>query len=142
MRGYKNRAVASGLLMAYLMVLLAATFLARPSAANVAPRLVAASKLWHVADGQFDPEVLTNVLMLAPVGLLLPSATGWNLGRTTLATLLVASGIECTQYATSRGCFDVTDIVLNALGAMVGYGLWALYHAIANRGKPRPKHMR
>jgi len=32
--------------------------------------------------------------------------------------------IEVIQLVTRRGSFDIDDIVLNMLGALIGFGIW------------------
>ena len=70
-------------------------------------------------------ELVANALMLLPVGLLLPAATGWGLGRCMAACLALSVSIEAAQLVLSRGTPEASDVVLNVLGALVGYGLCA-----------------
>ena len=46
--------------------------------------------------------------------------------KDTLAVLAIILIIEITEYISKRGSFDVDDIILNLLGAMIGYGIWKL----------------
>ncbi len=74
-----------------------------------------------------------NVAMFVPLGLFLPSIYPklrrfWT---AMLCTLLLMLLVELTQYLTCLGSCDVDDLILNLLGAAMGYGLWRLSH----RGK-------
>ena len=64
-----------------------------------------------------------NVGMFIPMGFFLP--TIWKSMRkwwkTWLATLLIMLAVELTQLLTLRGTFDVDDLILNLLGAAIGY---------------------
>ena len=43
-----------------------------------------------------------------------------------LAVFVIDLLIEIIEYVTARGSFDVDDIILNMLGAIIGYGIWKL----------------
>ena len=47
-----------------------------------------------------------------------------------LAGFAVTLFIECCQLCVGRA-FDVDDLLLNTLGAMLGYGLWLLLQKLA-----------
>lgn len=83
---------------------------------------------WREAWNGFTPQlwlnVLLNVAMFIPLGILLPLLTK-NYHRW---YLVLAEGfgtsllIEIVQYITARGLFDVDDLFNNTLGTMIGYG--------------------
>jgi glycopeptide antibiotics resistance protein len=65
-----------------------------------------------------------NILIGVPFGLLLPLVTPRARGllRVLLATLLVVGLLELAQHFFVRGrSFDVDDLILAAIGAVVGY---------------------
>lgn len=69
-----------------------------------------------------------NLLLLLPMAVYLPYfikalRSFW---KDTLAVFAIILMIEITEYISRRGSFDVDDIILNLLGAMVGYGIWKL----------------
>nr|WP_122013080.1 VanZ family protein [Maliibacterium massiliense] len=68
-----------------------------------------------------------NVAMFAPLGLLLPLlyARATPLWRTALWGMLASLCIEVCQLFCARGA-DVDDVLLNTLGALLGYGLYAM----------------
>ena len=81
---------------------------------------------------RFDSENLFNLLMFLPFGFLCPgkrTGTGWL--RTAAAGLGLSCAIELLQPFFGRS-FDCNDILLNALGALIGAvlsGLLARWHA-------------
>jgi glycopeptide antibiotics resistance protein len=121
--------------VAYIVLLLSLTVLGR---GPVVERTVNVDLLttWasHLAGASYMRfELAVNALMLLPVGLLLPMVTGWGLGRSMVACLALAAGIEYAQLITARGFPEASDVVLNMLGALAGYGLRAAIHAVARR---------
>jgi glycopeptide antibiotics resistance protein len=78
--------------------------------------------------------IVGNVLLLLPLGLYVPLR--WSglrtAGRVLVVALVVAAAIELGQLAISTALgfphriADVDDVMVNAGGAMVGYGPWRL----------------
>lgn len=69
-----------------------------------------------------------NLLLFAPMGILLPSIFQ-NLSKFKkfLTTMLVVLfSVEIVQLLTSTGSFDIDDIILNLIGAVLFYGFWRL----------------
>jgi len=83
-----------------------------------------------------------NFLLLAPLTILLPAL--WRKFQSPRAAFMVAAafslGIELTQLAISTAygftwkIFDVDDLWLNLLGAVFGYGVYAIIARIARTG--------
>ena len=76
---------------------------------------------------------LLNILLFVPFGILIylffrKSKTGFAIFATTLTGLLMSSVIECAQFLTGRGMFEVTDLVTNTTGALVGAVIAALLY--------------
>ncbi len=76
---------------------------------------------------------LLNILLFVPFGILIylffrKSKTGFAIFATTLTGLLMSSVIECAQFLTGRGMFEVTDLVTNTTGALVGALVAALLY--------------
>ncbi len=74
--------------------------------------------------------MLFNTAVFAPFGLALGvflKSTGmgfWRcLGRVTMVAFGLSLCIECIQWALHVGIFEVTDLVLNAVGAGIGMGI-------------------
>ena len=76
-------------------------------------------------------ELISNVVVFVPFGLFLSellSSTrrlraGRQIGYVTLAGLGLSLGIECLQLALGVGYFELTDLVMNTLGAFGGGSL-------------------
>ena len=64
-----------------------------------------------------------NIIMLIPLGFFLPvlwkSLQKW--WKTWMMTLGIMLAVEVVQLFTLRGSFDVDDLILNLLGAAIGY---------------------
>lgn len=80
-------------------------------------------------------ELLANILALIPFGLFLSeflaSAKRFSARRrlrlATLAGFGLSIGIECLQLLLGVGIFELTDLVMNTLGAFVGAGAALLF---------------
>ena len=70
--------------------------------------------------------IVLNFLMLVPLGYLTPCCfrcinRWWKVVAAGFALTII---IESAQLVFKRGWFDVDDIFLNTLGALVGYGIY------------------
>lgn len=69
-----------------------------------------------------------NVIMFLPMGFFLPGL--WKKLRSLPGVILSAAAIimavELTQLFTLRGTCDIDDLILNILGAVMGYGIFIL----------------
>ena len=69
-----------------------------------------------------------NVIMFVPLGLLMPAAypglARW--WKTLLASAGAVITVELTQMLTLLGTCDIDDLILNLLGAAMGYGLFLI----------------
>lgn len=67
-------------------------------------------------------ENLLNLILLFPMGLLLPlifnKKLSWKIGL--MAGFFVSCGIEICQLLSSRGLFEWDDIIHNGIGCMIG----------------------
>ena len=79
--------------------------------------------------------IVGNVLIFLPFGAILPVLFRRmrNVFLTAGAGALVSLWIETLQLVTRVGSFDVDDILLNTLGALVGYVIFALCNRIRRR---------
>ena len=70
-----------------------------------------------------------NIALFVPLGYFLPrlwtALRKW--WRTWLATLVIMSAVEVIQLLTLRGICDVDDLILNLLGAALGYGIFCIW---------------
>lgn len=95
-------------------------------------------------------QLFLNVLLFVPFGLLLPFIYKKSLLKTMAYSLILTVSIEIIQYLSVRqlSTFDVTDIAMNLLGALIGFILYRLtYKEISglieefypNRNEYRPR---
>ncbi len=73
--------------------------------------------------------LLLNVALFVPLGVLLPFIYPKELSRWTyalMAGLMLTTAIEVTQLMLRLGQADLTDMVTNTLGALIGYGLYRM----------------
>jgi len=70
--------------------------------------------------------LLGNVVLFIPLGIFLPKL--WKKLQTLRNVLLVTAGIilavEITQVLTLLGRCDIDDLILNLIGAAIGYGIY------------------
>ena len=80
-------------------------------------------------------QLLLNIAMFLPYGLLLPVAAHKlrSLPATATVVLLTTMGIETVQYFIGRSA-DVDDVIMNFLGGVLGYGcFYLLNRSLADR---------
>ena len=72
--------------------------------------------------------LIGNVVMFIPLGFFLPKLWKWQqkLLRTLLTTALIILLVELTQMFTLVGTCDTDDLILNTLGAAIGYGIYKI----------------
>ena len=75
-----------------------------------------------------------NLLLLLPLGLFGPLALPWlaRWWRVLLVALLFSSAIEVAQLFVPDRSADVDDVMLNAIGALLGYWLLVVVRAIGS----------
>ncbi|WP_235518699.1 VanZ family protein [Cellulomonas sp. Leaf334] len=72
-------------------------------------------------------DVVVNVALFVPLGLYLGLlAPSWRWWRVAGVAAAVSLGLEVAQYVLAVGSSDLTDVVVNTAGALVGLGLLAL----------------
>ncbi|WP_302626666.1 VanZ family protein [uncultured Eubacterium sp.] len=90
----------------------------------------------HELSDWFVKNLACNIIMFMPYGFLYPIVTRKQdclLIRTVCSACLLSAGIEITQYITAFGCCDIDDVILNTLGAVIGFGIYrAVYKKIIN----------
>lgn len=70
--------------------------------------------------------LLGNIGVFMPFGLLLPLIFKFNLRQTLIVGLIGLLILETAQLITGQGVFDVDDLILNTLGITLGYCLYRL----------------
>lgn len=73
--------------------------------------------------------LLGNVVLFIPLGWFLPALFPAlrSFPMTVLSVLVSVSCVEILQVVFTVGICDVDDLLLNLLGAFIGYGLYRLY---------------
>lgn len=83
---------------------------------------------FQVTDGYLLCEIILNILLFIPPGYLLPftwpRVYAGRLGRVILACLMCSAFTESIQLFGRLGLFEFDDLINNAMGAMIGYGLY------------------
>ena len=89
---------------------------------------------------RFDKQIVGNFVMLLPLGIYLPllykkfrRASGFF--AVILISFFVSVGIELLQLATSYRSTDVDDVILNTLGACVGFFIYQLIKVVVTGGR-------
>ena len=79
---------------------------------------------WRHGPGAFTYHVSGNLLWFVPLGIILArrGKHGWRRALLTGAGLSVA--LEALQWLLGTGMPDIDDVLLNALGALVGYSIF------------------
>lgn len=107
-----------GLLVGYAFLILAETVLIRKpfSGQHFNPELFWSWRQWKIQKNQ----ILTNVIMFAPVGVLTGHLWKWKgLGF----GVGLSCAVEMLQLITSRGLCEFDDVMHNAVGTVVGVGI-------------------
>jgi len=67
-----------------------------------------------------------NLFLFLPMGIFLPYLIKRSNKISVFSILMVILlfVIEVIQLVTRRGSFDIDDIILNMLGALIGFGIW------------------
>lgn len=121
-----SRRLATLLLAVYLALLLPLTLFALPVSPpppNLVPFATIAWLLTENSPGFAFLQVAGNLLLLAPIGLLAPTALP-RLDRWWRVALLVAAlsaGIELAQLFIAGRHADVDDLILNVTGALLAH---------------------
>jgi glycopeptide antibiotics resistance protein len=93
----------------------------------------------QVSPGAFILNLLGNLFVLFPFGFLIPL---WRMKKTgvvriALYAFLFSLGIEILQLVTKVGVFDVDDLLLNILGAILGYNTYSTLYFLFYHLKKR-----
>ena len=110
-----------GLLIGYTVLILAETVLIRKPfvGEHINLELLWSWRQWKIQRNQ----ILTNVIMFAPVGVLTGHLWKWK-GLWVSAGLSIA--IELLQFITARGLCEFDDVIHNCIGALIGIGIMML----------------
>ena len=88
--------------------------------------------LVNLTDYEKKSELLLNVIgnstMFIPTGIILPILYPKlkTFGKTVLTGFMISLVIEIIQLPFAVRCSDVDDLILNTVGCIIGYGIYAL----------------
>ncbi len=77
-----------------------------------------------------------NVIAFVPFGIFVPSLFPKKNGKfckVLLEGFLFSLGVECIQLVTQVGTFDVDDILLNTMGVVIGFILFAIARQVRKK---------
>ena len=133
---HKREQLPGDVLIVYILVILASTVLSRPPI-DLSERselinldLIGTWRERLSGDIYGKSELLLNFCMLLPVGLLFPWAAKKGFFPTVLIGLGLILIIELAQFFTGLGWFELSDIVDNTIGVMIGYVLYRIGEVI------------
>lgn len=124
----KRKSVVLGLITAYLTLIFSLTIIARTPTEHKYELMLFWSYI-EICRGNtiFIYENILNVLMLMPLGVLLPIGFEQiTYKQAALSGFLVSLIIEVMQLLTRRGLFEFDDILHNTLGCLLGYAIYKL----------------
>lgn len=118
--------IKSFIFILYLVILLALTFGGRePEPERMAWLSLFGSfqRAWNEQHNFIFWGIVVNFLMMLPLGLLLPwGSRSFGFLKTVFTAACLSFLIECAQYITRLGYFDVDDLITNVWGAAAGAG--------------------
>lgn len=101
------------------------------SSSNFVPFKTISTYLTAMFTGSINIDIpiknlLGNLVMFLPMGIYLPYYIKRlnKVGSFTLSMIVLLFVIEVTQLVTRRGSFDIDDLILNVVGALIGFGIW------------------
>lgn len=126
-------------LLMYMFIMLCITFLSRESGSSNGIDMQLFST-WGI-NTRNKALVIENVLLFIPYGFLFPLAVKSyrNFFSILLLGIVTSLSIECMQLITSRGFFQIDDILTNTLGAVVGYIIFKMFYCIIMKCKREGK---
>lgn len=76
-----------------------------------------------------------NVIGFLPFGAILPvmNRSMRSFWKILLLSFEFSAVVEVTQLITKVGCFDVDDIILNTMGGVLGYGIFAVCNRLRRK---------
>jgi glycopeptide antibiotics resistance protein len=72
-------------------------------------------------------EIRNNILVFIPLGIYIGMLKSkWSFAKKVLATVVLTLAFEITQFIFAIGRADITDVLSNTLGGVIGIGIYAL----------------
>lgn len=116
-------------LLSYTCALYASLVLSRPITSEHQLNLKFLWTLKHVLSGEYkyNTEIILNLLMLAPVGFLLPIIQRISLTRIACIGFLISMSIEVLQCVSRTGLAELDDVFYNTISVLIGFGLYKVF---------------
>lgn len=129
-----------GLFICYFVVIVGVTLLNRESyyTNNLNLHLFSTYKeAWYRFSIAEWSNIILNILMLIPFGLLLPVVFKLynSFWKVSITGLFFSITIEIVQFISEKGIVEADDILNNTIGTMIGYGFYVLAVYITKRVK-------
>ena len=86
---------------------------------------------------QFVRLFVGNIVWFVPWGFLIPMICKNNKLFVFLSGFAFSLVIETLQFALKKGLFEIDDLILNTIGAILGYGLYLCTRKIVCKNKGR-----
>ena len=138
----RMRSFASGLLAAYMFLVIATTLLSREISDNYHYKFQLFWSWQAIQDGRVAVlgEKIFNVIMFIPIGLLWPFVFRMKFLPSFVLGILFSVSIELLQLIFKCGLFEFDDIVMNSLGMLIGLCVMALCILFRPADKLPPRH--
>lgn len=125
------------LIVLYIYVILQHSFFSRPPGSRTSVNFIFLGT-WG-GSAQSKAYVIENILMFLPYGILLPMLIKrlWHNGwLCIISAMMLSILLEAAQYMTSRGFCQLDDVVMNTIGAVIGWGILYIVRGITGICKP------
>lgn len=85
-------------------------------------------------NGKIDrSETILNILIFIPLGIYVAILkNNWNTIKKFFTCFLVSLAIESLQYMLAIGAFDITDVITNTTGGIIGLAIYYLLKKMMN----------
>ena len=85
-----------------------------------------------ITNGQVNfSEMIDNILVFCPFGIYIGVLyRRWNLSEKVLSFFCVSLIYEVLQYVLAIGCSDITDVIMNTAGGIIGLIVYSLFNKI------------
>lgn len=131
----REKTIVLGVIIPYIFLLYASLVFSRPSGESYQYNIIVLWSLKAVISGEYKyiREIVLNLMMLTPVGILLPIIKKNALWIVSISCLLSIT-IELLQLFTKTGLCEVDDVIYNTISAGIGYCIYKFCEKIKNGG--------
>lgn len=131
-KSFFSKVIISLVLINWLFVIMIATVLSRNVIESKSLEQLISfdiSTAWTIGPGIYGPidtftELALNILIFVPVGYLLARLSVHKRWIVLGGSFLITLSIELLQLVLKRGFFELSDILLNMVGAFLGYNIY------------------